>query len=59
MCLTDEVLSAFPGAVGGGEDLPPSSCGDVFGNLPKGKRMDQVSKSGAEADCSLLRFLFT
>lgn len=38
---TDKVLSAFPGAVGGGEDLPPSTSGDVLGSLLKGKQMEK------------------
>lgn len=41
MCLTDEVLSAFPRTVGGGEALPPSSCGDLSGNLLEGKWVEK------------------
>lgn len=41
VCLTGEVLSAFPGAVGGGEDPPPSTCGDVLGSLLKGNGMEK------------------
>lgn len=50
LCLTDEGLSAFPG-----EDLPPSSRGDVW-ELTEGQTDGDVSESGAETACSLLSF---
>lgn len=54
MCLSDEVVPAFPRTAGGGEALPPSSCDDLSANLLEGKG---VAKSQNQEHTQLVMHL--